>query len=295
MRVFPVADVVDAFRHMAQAKHIGKIVVSLPVADHPKVAPRVDQSSIVRPDATYLITGGLSGLGLRVAQWFVERGARHLVLLARSVPSSAAQRIIDELGRAGAHVAVRSGDVSNRDDVARLLDEIHRKFPVLRGVIHSAGVLDDGVILRQDWGRFVAVLGPKVAGAWLLHTLTEQIPLDSFVLFSSISALLGSAGLSNHAAANAFLDALAHHRRALGLAALSVNWGAWSEIGCRRGARIGVPLKARGIGSFSAAARPRRPGVLAAASRAPGRRGARGLVPIRSAFQAGNRCDAFLL
>ena len=100
------------------------------------------------------------------------------------------------------------GDVSRVEDVERVLADIAAALPPLRGVIHSAGVLDDGVIFQQDWGRFAAVLGPKVAGAWHLHRLTRDLPLESFVLFSSVASLLGQAGLSNHAAANSFLDAM---------------------------------------------------------------------------------------
>src|SRR6185503_16441592 len=103
--------------------------------------------------------------------------------------------------------------------------------PPLRGVVHAAGVLDDGVLLQQDDRRFAAVLAPKVAAAWDLHVLTRDVALDQFVLFSSAAALLGSPGQGNHAAANAFLDALAHRRRAEGRAATSVNWGAWRDVG----------------------------------------------------------------
>ena len=129
MRVFPLAEVAGAFRHMAQAKHIGKIVVTPPVPD-PTLPRCADLSSLVRAEATYLITGGFSGLGLRVAQWIVEQGGRHLVLMARSAPSSSAQRIIDELAQAGGRIAVRQSDVSNRNDLARILDEIRSSFPV---------------------------------------------------------------------------------------------------------------------------------------------------------------------
>ncbi len=251
MRVFPVADVIGAFRYMAQARHIGKVVVTLPPTAHPPASP-VSESSFIRCDATYLITGGLSGLGLRVAEWLVEHGARHLVLMGRSAPSVAAQRTIDELAQTGVRIAVRQGDVSNHDDAANVLDEIRSSFPVLRGFFHAAGVLDDGVMMRQNWGRFAQVLAPKVQGAWLFHSLTQKLPLDHFVLFSSASAVLGSAGQSNYAAANAFLDSLAHRRRAMGLPALSVNWGPWSEIGAAAERNVGNRLRAHGMGSFSA-------------------------------------------
>ncbi len=149
-------------------------------------------------------------------------------------------------------VAVKQADVSNRDDVAGVLDEIERSFPPLRGVFHSAAVLDDGVLLRQSWDRFARVLAPKMQGAWLLHSLTQRLSLDCFVMFSSTASVLGSAGQANYAAANAFLDALALYRRALGLPALSINWGPWSEIGVAAGRNLGDRLMTDGIGSIPA-------------------------------------------
>jgi acyl carrier protein len=115
--------------------------------------------------------------------------------------------------------------------VAGVLEKIAETMPPLRGIIHAAGVLDDGVLLQQDWRRFEKVMAPKVDGSWNLHTLTRKEALDFFVLFSSSVSLLGLPGQGNHAAANAFMDVLAHHRRADGLPSLSINWGSWSEIG----------------------------------------------------------------
>jgi len=126
---------------------------------------------------------------------------------------------------------VVSCDIADERAVVELLAHIAAQLPPLRGVVHAAGVLDDGVLLQQDWSRFAAVLAPKAAGAWHLHRHTQSLPLDFFVLFSSAAGLLGSPGQSNYAAANAYLDALAHHRRALGLPATSLNWGPWADIG----------------------------------------------------------------
>src|SRR5262249_10681902 len=130
------------------------------------------------------------------------------------------------------------------EDVARVLHEVAGTLPPLRGVVHAAGVLDDGVLVQQTRERFARVLGPKAQGAWHLHRLTEDAPLDPFVLFSCASALLGSPGQANYVAANAFLDALAHHRRARGLPALSINWGPWSGGGMAAGT-----ARRRGAGS----------------------------------------------
>ena len=227
-RVFPLAEAPSAFRFMAQARHVGKIVLSQADA-----AP----AGVVRDDATYLVTGGVGGLGLAMARWLVDRGARHLVLVGRSAPSEQARARIREIEGAGAHVDVLSADVARPGEVAAVLADIDREGPPLRGIVHAAGVVDDAVLLQQDWPRFERVMAPKVEGAWNLHVLARTRPLDFFVLFSSVASLLGSAGQANYAAANAFLDALAHRRRAEGLRGLAVNWGPWAEVGMA--ARLG--------------------------------------------------------
>jgi acyl transferase domain-containing protein/NADPH:quinone reductase-like Zn-dependent oxidoreductase/nucleoside-diphosphate-sugar epimerase/acyl carrier protein len=219
-RTVPIEAAVEAFRTMAQARHIGKVVVTQDVA-----AP------LVRSDGSYLVTGGLAGLGLATAARLVERGARRVVLLGRSEPGAEARAVIGELEQAGARVTVLRGDVGRREDVERAVAAAEADGGRLRGVVHSAGILADGLLANQEWERFASVFEPKVAGAWNLHEATAGRELDWFCLFSSAAALLGSAGQANHAAANAFLDALAHRRRSLGLPAVSIDWGAWSEIG----------------------------------------------------------------
>lgn len=184
-----------------------------------------------QPDHSYLITGGLGGLGLQVAQWLVEQGAGNLVLTGRRGPAAEAREVIEQLEAAGAKVLVVGADVADQAQVARLLAEIEARMPPLKGLIHVAGLLDDGVLLQQDMARFEQVMAPKVAGTWHLHTLTQGQPLDFFVCFSSMASLLGSPGQGNYAAANAFMDALVHHRHALGLPGLSINWGAWAKVG----------------------------------------------------------------
>jgi acyl transferase domain-containing protein/acyl carrier protein len=184
----------------------------------------------LRDDGAYLVTGGLGGLGLRVAQWLVDRGVRHLVLLGRSGASDEAKAVLDALKDRGAKIDVRRCDIGKRDEIAAVLDEVRRES-TLRGVFHLAGVLDDGVLREQTRERFDRVMSSKMLGAWYLHELTRDDPLDLFVLFSSAAALLGSPGQGNYASANAFLDALAHHRRAQQRPGLSVNWGSWGEVG----------------------------------------------------------------
>jgi len=240
LKAFALEKAADAFRYMSHAKHIGKIICTQ------DAEPGVSQARI-RADGTYLITGGLAGLGLEVANWLVEQGARNLALMARSEPSDAALEAISNMEQAGATVRVVQGDVSKKKDVQAVLSEIDRSMPLLRGVIHSAGLLADAALLQQDWERYTRVLGPKVTGAWLLHDLTRELPLDFFVLFSSVAALLGSPGQSNHSAANTFMDVLAHYRKAHGLPALSINWGAWSEIGAGARHKVGERVSSQGI------------------------------------------------
>lgn len=180
----------------------------------------------VQVEATYLITGGLAGIGLEIAQWFVEQGASHLILTARSQPSAEVQARVDAMRAMGTDVQVVQADVCDGSEMAALLAAIPADHP-LRGIVHSAGVFDNAVLLQQDWARFSKVLAPKVWGTWQLHQLTKRMPLDFFVLYSSAAGILGSRGAANYDAANAFLDAFAHHRHAQGLPALSINWAGW--------------------------------------------------------------------
>ncbi|MDP1794035.1 MAG: amino acid adenylation domain-containing protein, partial [Acidimicrobiales bacterium] len=238
LRAFPVHSIEDAFRFMAQAKHIGKVVLT-----HRPSGPAI------RDDGAYLVSGGLGGLGLIVADWLAEQGARHLTLTGRSAPSAEADDVVARLRAAGVRVQVVLANVSQPADVERLIAETTADAP-LRGVFHAAGVLDDGALGQQTWERFRRVLAPKLSGAVLLDDATRTLDLDHFVLFSSVAALFGSPGQANYAAANAALDALAWRRRSHGLPALSVNWGAWASAGmaARMDAREQKRLADRGVG-----------------------------------------------
>ncbi len=179
-------------------------------------------------EATYLVTGGVGALGLQVSQYLATCGAKHLILTGRSGVSTDDQRtVLHALEDAGVKVDVVSADISNADDVARVLG----KAPNLRGIVHAAGILDDGMLMQQNADRFRKVAGPKVDGAWNLHSQTLDKPLDFFVLFSSVASVIGSPGQSNYASANAFMDGLAHHRKQQGLAATAINWGPWADVG----------------------------------------------------------------
>jgi acyl transferase domain-containing protein/NADPH:quinone reductase-like Zn-dependent oxidoreductase/SAM-dependent methyltransferase len=233
---FPQSNAVQAFRRLQQAKHTGKIVVTQndTSAANPVGQPAdqaIDQAIHLRPDATYLITGGLGGLGIVTAQWMADHGAQRIVLLARQAPTAAALARIQQIAAQGVTVDVMATDVTDLAAMTAALDQIKLPQQPLRGVIHAAGVLADGLIQQLTEAQIKQVLAPKVTGAWLLHSLTQHCELDFFVLFSSAAALLGSPGQANHAAANAFLDGLAHYRHQQGLPALSLNWGAWSTVG----------------------------------------------------------------
>jgi len=184
-----------------------------------------------RPDATYLVTGGLGGVGLALADWLHQRGAAHLLLIGRSAPPAEAARAVAALQSRGARVSVLQGDVSKLEDVARALAEpAALGWPAVQGVFHLAGALADAVIQSLDGPRLRVAMAAKISGGWNLHRATATLPLDHFVLFSSIAAL-GTPGQAGHAAANAFLDALAQRRRASGLPALSLGFGAFAEVG----------------------------------------------------------------
>ncbi|ATB32462.1 type I polyketide synthase [Melittangium boletus] len=205
----------------------------------------------IRPDATYLLTGGLGGLGLEVARWLVEQGARHLVLVGRGEPSGEAARALEALRSAGARVHLARADVSRLEALTQALQALGRELPPVRGIVHAAGILDDGTLANLNLERLRRAMSPKVEGAWNLHTLHAGQPLDFFVLFSSVVSVLGSPGQGNYAAGNAFLDALAHHLRAHGVPALSINWGPWSEVGLAARPDRGTRLEGHGLGPLS--------------------------------------------
>ncbi|MBD2438979.1 SDR family NAD(P)-dependent oxidoreductase [Nostoc sp. FACHB-110] len=191
----------------------------------------VKQSLEIKTDATYLITGGLGEIGLLIAKWLVEHGAKHLVLVGRSHPQAAVQATLTQLEAAKCQVVIMQADVSLEEDVASLLAQIQTSMPPLKGIIHAAGVIEDRLLVEHQWSLFAKVFAPKVSGAWNLHHLTQDLPLDFFVLFSSIASIMGFAGTANYTAANTFLDAIAHYRRSLNLPGLSINWGPWSKLG----------------------------------------------------------------
>ncbi|MXV99642.1 MAG: SDR family NAD(P)-dependent oxidoreductase, partial [Acidimicrobiaceae bacterium] len=235
-----LAEAGSAMKFMQAARHIGKIVFA--------ASPL--ETGRLRGDRTYLVTGGLGGIGCTVAGWLADRGAGAIVLNGRRDPDPDAAAVIAELRERGVAVSVELADMTDAAAVDAMLDRISETLPPLAGVIHSVGVLSDASLTNQSWERFEQVLGPKVLGAWQLHRATADLDLDLFVLFSSVAGVLGNPGQANHAAANAFLDALAAHRRSLGLAGQSIAWGAWSGLGEaeEQRERIAGQLEAAGTG-----------------------------------------------
>lgn len=232
-RVFPITETKTAFRTLQRAKHTGKIVVSRSGTGSPAIG-----------EGSYLIAGGFGALGSLVARWLGEKGARHLILVGRGEPSPDALETIRELEGAGAKVLAASADISRRAAVERVLATLEKEnFPPLRGIVHAAGVLEDRPVRLEENEGLRRVIAPKVFGAWYLHQLTREMPIDFFLLFSSFASLSGSAGQVGYCAANAFLDALAWYRQGAGLPATSINWGAWGRIGmaARQTGRRGIP------------------------------------------------------
>ncbi len=248
---FPLADAEEAFRYMAQAKQIGKIVIRADGATDAPLQVTPPARGLVRHHGTYLITGGLGGLGLAVAGWLVEKGARDLVLLSRRCPTPAVDETVAALQAQGANVVTVQADVAGEEQLKRVIKQIEVTMPPLRGIVHAAGVLDDGLLMDLNPERLARVMAPKAHGAWLLHQMTAHLELDLFVLFSSATAILGSPGQGNYVAANAFLDGLAHYRRQQGLPALSINWGAWAEVGMATQANRAANLAQQGIRHFT--------------------------------------------
>ena len=249
-RAFAACRIDAAFRLMAQGKHIGKIVVAF---SDPFVSRRGTPpvpTFAVKPDAAYLITGGLGGFGRVVANWLTDCGARHLVLTSRSgAATPEAEVFVEQLRGRGVEVQVVKADVGSAEDVARLITEIR---PPLAGIFHLAMVIDDAPLAALTTERFRTVMEPKARGAWLLHEATRDRTLDCFVMFSSVSSIFGNPAQGNYAAANAFLDALAHHRRALGLPALTINWGVLGGEGyVARNARVAEFLARQGTAALS--------------------------------------------
>jgi acyl transferase domain-containing protein/NADPH:quinone reductase-like Zn-dependent oxidoreductase/acyl carrier protein len=229
-RVFPFAEIGDAFRLMQASGHIGKLVL----VSAENAVPRLRQPPefLARRDATYLVTGGLDGFGFEAARWLVACGARSVALLGRrGMETPGASSRIEALTAEGAEVRVYRGDVADRRSLAAALAQMRAEQPPLRGIVHAAATIDDGLAGDIDAARAAAVLRPKIGGALALDALTRDDPVELFVLFSSATTLLGAPGQGVYVAANMALEALARQRQAAGRPALTVAWGPIADAG----------------------------------------------------------------
>jgi acyl transferase domain-containing protein/NADPH:quinone reductase-like Zn-dependent oxidoreductase/surfactin synthase thioesterase subunit/NADP-dependent 3-hydroxy acid dehydrogenase YdfG len=248
-KVFPVSELTDAFQYMAGARHIGKIIISN--EGEVQVAP--PKTIEFKENATYLITGGASGFGLSIANWMTGKGARHLVLMSRSGPKSdVEQSIIDRMKSRGIDVMVAKGDVSIKQDVQRILSEVKKTMPPVKGIMHAAMVIDDGSMPEITRDRYMKVFKPKAIGLWHLHKASLSMKLDHFVSFSSISSIYGNPGQVSYVGANSFLDNFASYRRSLGLPGMTINWGVIGDVGfVARSGNVGGLLFKQGWKTFS--------------------------------------------
>ncbi|MHB8478450.1 MAG: SDR family NAD(P)-dependent oxidoreductase [Casimicrobiaceae bacterium] len=233
-RTFDALDIAAAFRHMQASRHLGKIVVTFP----PDFAPQAPALAAappmaIRADATYLVSGGLTGLGLRTAHWLVDRGARHLLLLSRrggaGTPEAAAQLL--DFAERGVTVAVPACDVADARQLRETLESMEGAMPPLGGMVHAAMVIEDALLRDMDLSQLHRVLAPKMLGALNLHEATRAQALDFFVLYSSATTLFGNPGQAAYVAANLGLEALANERRSLGLPVTCVGWGPIADAG----------------------------------------------------------------
>ncbi|HZC90109.1 MAG TPA: SDR family NAD(P)-dependent oxidoreductase, partial [Mycobacterium sp.] len=234
--IYPLAEAKTAFRRMQQARHIGKIVLQIPKPLQPQ------------DDRSYLITGGLGALGLHTAAYLAQLGAGDIVLTSRRTPDADAQRAIDDITeRYRCRIHTFSADIGDESEVDALLGRIRAELPPLAGVAHLAGVLDDALLAQQSVERFRTTLAPKAFGAYHLDRLTKDDNLDFFIVFSSVSSVLGPPGQANYATANALLDGLVASRKAQGLPATGVNFGPWAHGGMASSEAVQANLNVQGL------------------------------------------------
>jgi phthiocerol/phenolphthiocerol synthesis type-I polyketide synthase C len=236
LRVLPVTefslhDAADAFRLMASGRHTGKIVISIPDGGSIEAIASPPPQPLVSHDGGYLIVGGMGGLGFVVARWLAEQGAGLIILNGRSAPSDDVAAAVADLNAAGHRIEVVTGDIAESGTADRLVQAVEDAGFRLAGVLHSAMVLADEIVLNMTDSAARRVFAPKVTGSWRLHQATGERDVDWWLTFSSAASLLGAPGQGAHAAANSWVDGLVAHRRSLGLPAVGINWGPWAEVG----------------------------------------------------------------
>lgn len=229
LRTFGINECSDAFRHMAAAAHIGKVVVTF--NSEPENIAKAGEICF-DADATYLVTGGFGGFGLELLGWLADHGARNIAVLSRSgAKSKQSADVVTSLSAQGVRIVSKILDVGDAGAVGVALTEVQTELPVLKGIFHAAAILDDDLLRNQTLAKYEHVACSKLEGAWALHQFSLDAPLDHFVLFSSVTSVLGNHGSANYVAANCFVDSLAHFRKLQGLPALTVNWGLIANVG----------------------------------------------------------------
>jgi acyl carrier protein len=228
---FGLDDAVDAFALMASGRHTGKIAVLIPAGGSIEAIASPPPQPLVSPDAGYLIVGGMGGLGFVVARWLAEQGAGLVVLNGRSAPDDDVAAAIAEMNAAGARIEVITGNIAEPGTADRLVRAVEDAGLRVAGVLHSAMVLDDEIVLNMSDSAARRVFTPKVTGSWRLHEATAHLDVDWWLAFSSVASLLGAPGQGAYAAANSWVDGLVAYRRSVGLPAVGINWGPWAEVG----------------------------------------------------------------
>jgi polyketide synthase 5 len=228
---YPLTEAATAIRAMSNAEHTGKLVLDVPRSEPTRVAVPPDLVRVYRPDGSYIITGGLGGLGLFLAEKLAAAGCGRIVLSSRSQPSDEAVATIELIRATGADIVVECGDIAERATADRLVAVATNTGLPLRGVLHAAAVVEDATLANITDGLIDRDWRPKAHGAWNLHEATLDEPLDWFCSFSSAAALIGSPGQGAYAAANSWLDAFTRWRKSQGLPATSIAWGAWGQVG----------------------------------------------------------------
>ncbi|MDP4180245.1 MAG: SDR family NAD(P)-dependent oxidoreductase [Bacillota bacterium] len=251
MKTFDAQDIGKALDTVVQPEHIGGVYLN--IKDSKVILKSENKKELIKPDSTYLITGGTRGLGLEIAKWLVSNGADNLVLLSRSgAERPEAKEAISSFEKSGVNVIVRAIDISDFNCVEKLITDISASLPPIRGIFHGAMVLDDGFIVDMNKNRYEKVMLPKVAGAYNLHVTTLSHPLDFFISFSSIATLIGNTGQVNYVAANSFLESFSRYRKSMNLPATTVNLGVLSEVGVTsRNSDVLTLLEQSGISGMS--------------------------------------------
>jgi NADPH:quinone reductase-like Zn-dependent oxidoreductase/acyl carrier protein len=245
---YPATEVSDALRYMAQGRHIGKLAIEFSGEAKKDWQALPKKAGLFSRDASYLITGGLGGVGSAVAEWMAVNGAGNIVLVSRRAAGAEELEVLRRVRAAGATVEHRRTDLVDADAVRALIAEIGAMMLPLKGIMHAAAVIDDALVVDLRPERFDAVYGPKIRGTWYLHEATLGVPLDFFLMFSSIAVPFPQLGHGSYSAANSFLDSFAAYRRGLGLPATSINWGGWRGLGLAK--ELGT---SRTIGGYDAA------------------------------------------